>query len=113
MAYVLQIVTFPPEEATSNPGRVNDAPASDASRLTLGCCCHLPRPLRREGRARVGRLPQAAELIRRIAYNDRGGELMAAASPTLRVQLLEAARSATEPLARAELLSAIARAFPN
>jgi hypothetical protein len=64
--------------------------------------------------ADVKRTPlDLAELIRRIAYNDRGGELMAAASPTLRVQLLEAARSATEPLARAELLSAIAWALPN
>jgi len=53
------------------------------------------------------------ELIRRIAYNDRGSELLAVASPTLRVRLLEAADTVTEPLARAELLSAIARVLSN
>jgi tetratricopeptide (TPR) repeat protein len=52
------------------------------------------------------------ELARRIAYNDRGSELVAA-SPTLGVRLIEVAQSAAEPLARAELLSAIARVMPN
>jgi tetratricopeptide (TPR) repeat protein len=54
-----------------------------------------------------------AGLIRRIAYNDRGSELMAAASPTLRVRLIEAAQTVTEPLDRAELLAAIARVLQN
>jgi tetratricopeptide (TPR) repeat protein len=52
------------------------------------------------------------ELIRRIAYNDRGSELVVA-SPALGVRLLEAAETVTERLARAELLAAIARALPN
>jgi tetratricopeptide (TPR) repeat protein len=54
-----------------------------------------------------------AGLIRRIAYNDRGSELMAAASPTLRVRLIEAAQTVTEPLDRAGLLAAIARVLQN
>jgi len=52
------------------------------------------------------------ELARRIAYNDRGSELVAA-SPRLGVRLLEAAQTVPESLPRAELLSAIARALPN
>jgi tetratricopeptide (TPR) repeat protein len=52
------------------------------------------------------------ELVRRIAYSEQGSELLAV-SPGLGVRLLEAALTATEPIARAELLSTIARALPK
>jgi tetratricopeptide (TPR) repeat protein len=53
-------------------------------------------------------------LIRMIVIvdNDRG-KALAAASLTLRIRLVEAAEAITEPLDRAEMLSAIARALPN
>jgi tetratricopeptide (TPR) repeat protein len=54
-------------------------------------------------------LPQ---LARMIAYDGQGNALLAV-SPTLGVRLLEAADTVTERIARAELLSAIARALPN
>lgn len=53
-------------------------------------------------------------LIRRIVIVDNGrGKSLVAASPTLRIRLVEAAEAITEPLDRVEMLSAIARALPN
>ena len=52
------------------------------------------------------------QLARMIAYDGEGRTLLAH-SPTLGQRLLEAAETVTERLDRAELLSTIARAFPN
>jgi hypothetical protein len=51
-------------------------------------------------------------LIHTIVDNGRGKALVAA-SPTLRVRLVEAAEAITERLGRAEMMSAIARALPS
>jgi hypothetical protein len=51
-------------------------------------------------------------LIHAIADNGRGTVLVAA-SPSLRLQLLEAADTITNRVGRAEMLTIIARALPN
>jgi hypothetical protein len=59
-----------------------------------------------------GNAARLVSLIRAIASNDRGMVLVAA-SPSLRLRLVEAAEAITERVGRAEMPSVIAQALPD